>query len=209
MKSQLNLASRPLLNTTPLFALLGALLLAAVGLSAWNAALYWNTRSEMAAVEAQLDEIEQREVALLARRVELTDRLRRTDLDELGARVEAANMVLAEKSISWNLLLDRLQELVPWRVRLDSIRTSMREDVVGLSLDLRTEKPDYYWDFIEKLEAHACFSDVYPSQQTDLASGELNVTLQLNHDPWCGEPNPGAAQRKVRSKRGSRRGNRG
>jgi len=209
MRSSLNLATRPLLNTTPLFALLGALTVAAVGLSTWNAALYLSTRSEARAVESQLAELEEQERVLLERRVELTGRLQRTDLKALAERVDAANTVLAEKSVSWNLLLERLQELVPWRVRLDSIRTSVRKDSVGLALTLRTEKPDYYWDFIEKLEAHDCFSDVYPSQQTTLPDGEIEVTLKLGHDPWCGDMDADAAQRQLRSRRSSRGGRRG
>lgn len=209
MRSELNLASRPLLNTTPLFVLLLSLATAAVALTAWNAALYLNTRAEARAVETQLAEIDRQERQLLSRRLELADRLRKTDLDALGRRVNAANIVLAEKSVSWTLLLDRLQELVPWRVRLDSIRTQIRKDGIGLQLDLRTEKHDYYWDFIDKLEAHPCFSDVYPSQQIDGEGGDLEVTLQLSHDPWCGDVDANAAQRHVRKARRPTGGTRG
>jgi hypothetical protein len=209
MRSHLNLATRPLLNTAPLYLILGTLAVLAAGLTAWNAALFLNTRSEARAVESQLAELDLQEQALLDRRVALGNRLRDTDLGALGDRVNAANIVLAEKSVSWGLLLERLQEVVPWRVRLDSIRTSVKKDAIGLALDLRTEKHDYYWDFIEKLEAHECFSDVYPSQQTDLDGGEIEVILQLKHDPWCGEVAPNAPQRHVKAGRRSRGGSRG
>ena len=112
-------------------------------------------------------------------------------------------MVLSEKSVSWSLLLERLQEVVPWEVRLDLIRTATRKEGIGLSLDLTTSQPEYYWDFIERLEGHDCFADVYPSHQTDLPSGDIEVTLQLIHDPWCGGENPNPVSER---KRGRRRG---
>lgn len=205
MKSDLNLASRPLLNTTPLAVLLLSLAALALSSSAWNAALSLDTRAEARAVESQLQELADQEAKLLARRVELTRRLQATDLADLSRRVAAANTVLAEKAVSWTLLLERLQELTPWQVRLDSIQTSVRPDDVGLTLRLRTTKPDFYWDFIDKLEAHPCFSNVYPSNQSDGDDGELEVNLQLDHDPWCGEDNPNRVESR-RTARGGRRG---
>ena len=205
MRIELNLASKPLLNTTPLLVLLGALAISAVGLTAWNTGLYLNTRAEARAVENQLKELEEQEKALLDRRSELTRRLQGTDLEALERRVAAANAVLAEKSVSWTLLLERLQEVTPWDVRLEAIRTSVQDEGVNLALELRTKKADYYWDMIERLEAHPCFSNVYPSGETLKEDGELEVRLGLQHDPWCGRPNPNP-QGKGNARRGGRRG---
>jgi hypothetical protein len=205
VRTELNLASKPLLNTTPLLVLLAVLAAAAAGLTAWNGGLWLNTRAETRAVESQLLALEREEQALLDRRTELTRRLQRTDLEALSRRVAAANAVLAEKSVSWSLLLERLQEVTPWDVRLDAIRTSVGEDGVRLSLELRTPKADYYWDMIQRLEEHPCFSNVYPSNQDDTDGGELDVFLQLDHDPWCGRPNPNP-QGAERRRRGGRRG---
>lgn len=205
MRTELNLASKPLVNTTPLLVLLVALAAVAAGLTAWNAGLWLDTRAETRAVESQLLAIEREEKSLLDRRSELTRRLQQTDLEALDRRVAAANSVLAEKSVSWSLLLERLQEVTPWDVRLDAIRTSVGEEGVRISLELRTPKADYYWDMTERLEAHPCFSNVYPANQNDTEGNELEVLLQLDHDPWCGRPNPNP-QGGRSGRRGGRRG---
>jgi Tfp pilus assembly protein PilN len=205
MRSEINLATRPLVNTTPIILLLSALGAGAFGLTAWNLTLYLETRAEARAVESQLRAIRAEETALSERRIELTRRLQGTNLEELERRVDSANQVLSEKAVSWSLLLERLQEVLPWQVRLDSIRTSVGQRAIRLSLDLRTREPDYYWELIERLEGHPCFANVYPASQASEEGEELEVTLQLDHDPWCGRERPAELEDTGRSRRAGRR----
>ena len=86
--------------------------------------------------------------------------------------------------------------VMPWKARLDSIQTSPQVDNVGLRLFVVTPTHDHYWELIQRLEAHPCFSDVYPLNQEGSTGEELEVVIQLEHDPWCGEPRPNLARRR-------------
>lgn len=187
MRIELNLASRPLVNHLPHLLLLGVLAAAALGLTAWNLTLHHRTRAEARAVESQLAALGQQEDRLEAQRAELLGRLRGVDLDWLSERTSAANTVLARRTLSWSVLLQRLQELLPWHAKLESIRTTVRSNVVSLTLEMKTREYENYLKFLDDLEDSTCFSNAYSSSETWDPEGEFEVTIVVDHDPWCGE----------------------
>ncbi len=204
MRLDLNLASRPFVNRMPHAILLGTLAAAAVGLTAWNAALFARSRAEKNAVESQLTELAREEESLRARRAEVQARLAGTDLEPLIERVDTVNAVLSEKAVSWSLLLERLEEILPWPASLRSIGTSVGTE--GIKLDLEVSVADYddALTFIDDLEQSPCFSDVYPMGERR-EDGIYELQVETTHDPYCGQAPP-APKRKARAIRGGRRG---
>ncbi|MEM7248958.1 MAG: hypothetical protein AAF533_26765 [Acidobacteriota bacterium] len=206
MRVDLNLATRPLVNRTPHFLLLLVLGVAAVALTAWNGVLLWSTRSEAREVSAERSRLEAQRIAVSERADDLRKRLRQVDQDELGERVAAANEVLGQRALSWSLLLRRLQETLPWKVKMRSIRTRVSEESVDLSLEIATPEQDFYLQFIDDLEASACFSGVYPKSEGKDEDGTVwEIPLELEYDPWCGEKRPESSEPRRRGRR-SRRG---
>jgi len=209
MRFDINLASRPLVNHLPHALLLGTLAAGVVVLGAWNLSLYLTTRSEARAVESQLDELESEERRLESRRAELLSTIEQANLDRLAARVAAANDVLSQRYLSWSLLLKRLQEETPWKLRIESIRTTVSQAEVSVTLNVVTREQESYLLFIDELEASPCFSDVYPESEEREEDGRFSVTLEFEHDPWCGQAPPEILEeRRRRTTSGRRRGGR-
>lgn len=185
MRYDVNLASRPFVNHVPHLLLLSALAVAAAGLSAWNLARYLSTRSEAHAVGAQLDELARREQQLKSEEVDRRARIAATDVVGLWEDVELADSVLAEKAVAWAELFERLEDLLPWKAALRSVRTSTSATGVALAVDLMAQDQERYLQFVESLQASPCFAAVYPTRETRRDDGQFEVSLSAEYDPTC------------------------
>jgi len=113
--------------------------------------------------------------------------------------------------VSWTLLLERLEEVLPWNAAVKTIQTRVSMDgSIRISLKFRAKTHDDALELIDALEASPCFSDVYPSQDSDpgSASQEFEMTLEATHDPFCGSTPPGLPK-KIRSASTGRKVTRG
>lgn len=212
MRISVNVATRPFVNRVPHVVLLASLLVAALGLTAWNFSLWLRTRSETRAVETELAALASEEARIAARRGRLEAQLAGADLVELEGRVEAANQVLLEKALSWTLLLDRLEEHVPYDAAVKAVRTSVGPGLVSLDVNLRARNEEYYLLSLEELEKSDCFANVYPSSDLAAAQGEVEATLSMDYDPSCGTAAPAGpkkSRKAVRPKTRTRGGARG
>ena len=200
MRIDVNLATRPFQNRTPHFLLLGTLAALAAGLTAWNVGLFLRSHAAQVAVEVQRGELEADEHALEARRIAAASRLAKADLKPLALRAQAANEVLAQKALSWTLLLQRLEQQLPWQAALRSIHTNVTPDSVTLDLDVRAKTYDDALLLLDSLEKSPCFSDVYPRQDANptTAQSDFAMTLGAIYDPFCGDAPASLSQRKGR-----------
>jgi type IV pilus assembly protein PilN len=208
MRLDLNLASRPFVNRLPHVLLLSSLAAAAAGLTAWNVATVARSASEARAVKGQLSELSAEEDALRQRSAQLATSLRGVDLKPLQVRAQATNEVLAQKALRWSLLLERLEEVLPWKAALQSIQATVGKDGLVLTLKVRTQTQDELLDFLDALEASPCFSDAYPSTETVQKNGGFESSIDVHHDPYCGHAPevPGLKARGAVTRRGTGRG---
>jgi type IV pilus assembly protein PilN len=208
MRLDLNLASRPFVNHLPQVLLLSVLGAAALGLTAWNVVTVARSASEAQAVEGQLAELQEQEQELKARTGELEASLRDVDLAPLQTRATATNEVLAQKALKWSLLLERLEDLLPWKAALQSVQADVGKEGVVLSLRVRARSQDELLDFLDALEGSECFSEAYPGSETIAKGGEFETTVQVAHDPYCGHAPevPGMKARGAVTRRGGSRG---
>ena len=209
MRLDLNLASRPFVNRTPQALLLVILLVGAVAATSWNVITVARSASEARAVEGRLAKLKAEEEELRAEGVRLHARLDDVDIKPLTIRAQAANDVLAQKALSWSLLLQRLEEVLPWKAALQSIRASVGADGVRLQLKVRARSQDEVLDFLDALEASPCFEDAYPLDEGGADSADFTATIDVAHDPYCGNAPQLPAGTKARgalSRKGGRRG---
>ena len=198
MRIDVNLATRPFVNRTPQLSVLAALALLVVGCTAWNARLVLRSHAATEAAAAQRAEVAQDVAALEVRRASAEVRLAKADLRPLTLATDAANSVLAQKAVSWTLLLERLEELLPWSAALQDVQTHVnQEGTVKITLKFRAKTHDDALEFIDTLEQSPCFADVYPSADMDpkAPSTDYQMTIEASHDPFCGSPPPGLSRK--------------
>jgi Tfp pilus assembly protein PilN len=186
-----NLASRPFLNTRPVWLLTAvagtlALTLAAVNFNLWMIS------------NRGLEEQLAREQALLAEQKQLVDELRSdaAALDQvpwraLNRRVDDLNMVLREHAFSWLRLLDDLERVLPREVRIIRVSPTVGKEDVELGLEGVARDRGALLDLLDNLIADPSFDEPRPrSERTPEQSSGVgyDFVLSVKYRPEGGRP---------------------
>jgi Tfp pilus assembly protein PilN len=181
-----NLATRPFLNTRPVWLLTGAAGLLTVALLILNITLYVKTNSTLA---PQLDHLRQLEAehARLSNEVDgLLAELEKVPWRSLGSRVDATNVVLREWDFSWLNLLDDVERVMPREVRILRIGPSVGADEVSLNLAVVARTRDALIEFLNNLIIDPSFSKPIPIHEElpeESPSAGYDLRLRVNYHP--------------------------
>jgi hypothetical protein len=200
----LNLSRRPFLNSRPVVRVSLLLLLLGLALLLWNVVQFQRYLSESADKRAQIEQGEREVTRQRQASAELQKRLGALDLEQMNQRVEFLNEVIAERTFSWTLLLDRLAEVQPNDVRLLRLTPKVesderrgrarrsgrnREETVarriplGISGEARSDEA--LLQFVDNLFAHPSFANPNPSrdERVDEAGNLLKFDLNVQYVP--------------------------
>lgn len=180
----INLASRPFHNNTLYWAGLVACVVLLSAFTWYNVDLYASAEHDLERWnEALADHREaitglDREVEAMRRDVE------HLDLVALSERSSFANQIILSRLFSWTSLFDRLEEVMPPKVRLRSIRPSIGAEMIEITLDGMTPNPDALLEFEESLIKSDYFTFVYPLHESSrVKQGEINFSLTFGYVP--------------------------
>lgn len=148
----------------------------------WNLAQAVMAYQECRTIEAELDRVRQQDRNLIAEaRREGVD-LSEHALSRLAFEVELANQLLEKRVFSWTKFLTELEQAVPPRLALSSVRldqagTTVRLTGTAMSLEDITA-------FTVGLQSHATFQDPVLAQHRAGSNGfvEFDVTVQYRRD---------------------------
>ncbi len=172
---ELNLAGNPYRNDTPLLAGLGVLAAAALLFTAYNAFGYLTADSKRDALVDQLADHRAQMEAMRQEEQEIRAALGKFDADILQAQADLVSRVLNERNFSWTGLLNQLEGVLPWNVRLSSIRPQFGDSNVTV-VDLRGTAMDVdaFYALQDSLENSPRFTDVQPGSWQLLSRGMGN-----------------------------------
>ena len=185
---EINLAHQPFRNDTLAWVLVGSLAAAGLGLSIWNVGLFLSLRSQITVLTEQREELtaRQREAEREEKRLLRTGQ---AALSQLGAsRATFANLIIQQWAFSWTKLFNELERVIPYGVRLRSIRPRF-EDGVRVRVGAVARNNEAFWSFQESLQGSPAFGDVYPDvvQASDprmsLMRGEQLVSMEMEYYP--------------------------
>ena len=175
---QINLSRRYRPAVVPLRRLLiGSCILLVIGIG-WNLGQAFLTYQESLTIQAELDRVRQQDLNLIteARRegIDLSEEA----LKRLPSEVELANQLLRKRTFSWTQFLTELEQAIPPRLALSSVRldqagTMVRLTGTAVSLEDITT-------FTVGLQNHATFQDPILAQHRVGPNGlvEFDVTVQ-------------------------------
>ena len=186
-----NLASRPFLNTRPVWLVTAAAGLAALILLAVNVGFYVNSNRTLR------PQIEYRNRLLAEERAIAADvgghvtELEDVPWGSLTARVGATNVIIREHTFSWLKLLDDVERVMPYDVRIVRVSPSVGPSEVELGLVVVARTRDAMLEFLENLLADPSFSQPTPrNEKTPEESDAPGYTLALSvrYNPDGGGP---------------------
>jgi Tfp pilus assembly protein PilN len=185
-----NLATRPFLNTRPVWLVTAAAGLAALLFLALDLRLVFVANRTLINESERLDALIVRHQELKAEVTRDVEALKRVPWRTLARRVEATNLILREHSFSWLGMLDDIERVMPYDVRLTRITPNVGPDGVTLSLALIALNRDAMLELLDNLVADPRFSNPTPMTEStpeDNSSAAYVMVLRVEYDPAVGE----------------------
>jgi len=180
-----NLASKPRLNTRPVWLVVAAagfiaLVFAVVNLSVW-------LKSSRSLEEKILlhQDLEAQHERLSVEVGEKADDLNRVPWRSLSARVNAVNTVIREHEFSWIGLLDDIERVLPYDVRLTKINPRVDVNSVRLSFTAIGRTREALLDLLDAFIEDPSFSEPTPESEATPEENGFGYMLRLSvlHHP--------------------------
>ncbi|MDF0673390.1 MAG: PilN domain-containing protein [Nitrospira sp.] len=179
---QINLSRRYRPMVVPLrLLLIGSCVLLLIGIS-WNVRQVILTHQESLTIQVELDGVRQQDLDLIAEARDEGIDLSEEALKRLPFEVELANQLLEKRTFSWTKFLTELEQTIPSRLALSSVRLDQAGTMVRLT-GTATSLEDIS-SFTIGLQDHATFKDPILAQHRVGPNGlvEFDVTLRYRHE---------------------------
>ena len=185
----LNFASTPFRNKTPYYLGygLGAALL--VAFTAYNTLAFFAYSESRDALASDYSAKKTRLERFYLDSTTMQEQVRKENIEAINARATFTNSLLEQRRFSWTDLLNSLEEVQPYGVRLLSLLPRIQEK--GILIDARAASRDLedFYNFQHNLLVDPRFRRVYPGGYTHSEeSGEYLFNVQFNYFPGGAPP---------------------
>ena len=191
----INLAGRPFYNRRLYLAAYGVSIAVLVVMTVLNVVMFTADQVALGRIN-DAEEHMGTEMGSLDRREEQIRReLQGFSLAALAHEVTFTREALLQRYFSWTRLFNRLETLLPYDVRLQSIRPAIREDFIQILVAGVAKTPEAFSQFEERLIESPLFAEVYPS--SEIWEGDrrgLSFSLSFAYLPDRAPPEGGDAE---------------
>lgn len=181
-----NLATRPFLNTRPVWLVTAVAALLAVVLLVLDLRLVLVANRALDNDTARRDALIERHRILEAEVRKNVQALEKVPWRSLTRRVDATNVILHEHAFSWLGMLDDIERVMPYDVRLTRIAPAVGADQVTLAMALIAHNRDAMLQLLDNLVADPRFSDPTPSTEStpeENAAAAYVMNLRVSYHP--------------------------
>jgi len=180
-----NLASQPHLNTRPVWMVTAVAALLALGFALTNVHVWLSSSRDLEEQLVRQQKLESEHQRLAAEVGTQVENLNRVPWRSLAGRVNAVNSVIREHEFSWLGMLDDIERVLPYDVRLTKIAPKVDVDSVNLSMTAIGRTRDALLEFLDRLIADQAFSE--PTPQSEITPEESGLgyvlILTVTHHP--------------------------
>lgn len=180
-----NLATRPRLNTRPVWLVAGVTALLALVFAVVNISVWVSSSRTLEEQIVRQQELEAEFERLSTEVGERAESLNRVPWRSLTARVKAVNTVIREHEFSWIGMLDDIERVLPYDVRLTKITPAVEVDKVNLSLVAIGRTREALLDLLDAMIEDPSFSEPTPSSEITPEESGIGYVLNLTvvHHP--------------------------
>lgn len=180
-----NLSSRPLLNTRPVWLVIGVAAFLSLVFAVLNTQVWFKSNRELEEQILLLDQLKADNERLAIAVGQEAEDLNRVPWRSLAARVNAVNAVIHEHEFSWVGLLDDIERVLPYDVRLTKITPKVDVDTVNLSLTAIGRTREALLEFFDTLIDDPSFSEPTPSSEITPEESGFGYVFQMTvvHHP--------------------------
>lgn len=145
----------------------------------WDVVQAWGVGQEIATMQAALDQVREQDRELLARAGQQGLDLSESAIQLLPKEVDFANQLIAKRGFSWTRFLAELEQVIPARIAINSIRLDQTNSVVhltGSALNLEDVTA-----LTVTFQDHPRFKDPVLGQHRDAGNGVVEFDLSLRY----------------------------
>jgi len=180
----INLARRPFRNNTvhyTVFIACGVLLAIATII---NVREYYLRGTELTILRDQLTIGRQRYDKLFHDVETMKREISQVNLELLNDKSAFVNGLILSRLFSWSQLFERLEELIPYDVKVRSVRPSISAKEIEIQIDGMAKSATDLYEFEANLSNSEYFAGVYPTNESTRESKtELNFDLIMKYLP--------------------------
>jgi type IV pilus assembly protein PilN len=182
MRISLNLAIQPFRRDRPMLIASAAAGVLMFGVLCLLISMNWMERGRLAVTRAELAHMDSRLQRVAREQAKLDAILRRPENAQVLEHSVLLNTLLYRKGISWTRIFSDLEKVLPYNVRVMSIRPAVSEqNQIVLEMNVGAEQTEPLLQFLMKLENSDLFGHVSvssrlpPSQSEPLYRYKVNV----------------------------------
>ncbi len=188
MRIELNLASRPVGNLRRYYVLAGTGAVLLTLLAAAQATIFfrgwWGGREDRQETEHRRSEVPRLE----AEEKKLKQQIEQPQAQDVMDRSYFLNALIFQKSVSWTQILMDLEEMVPDRVMVVSIRPEIVErSRVRLEMLVVGESIGQLLEFLRRIESSAKFGTPVLSQEVPAQDADKDPSVKLELSVFYGQ----------------------
>jgi hypothetical protein len=179
----LNLASRPYRDYRPVYAVVvvSSILIAFLMLN--NVDTFYRYIRETKATRSKIADLDRQAETEQRQTQQVSERLLTFNVKVLSEQTQFVNARLAERAFSWSELLDRLEQVVPNDVRLQSIMPTFGKDgFVHLTVIALGKNSESMVHTLDRFNHDAHFANAFPSSE-DRTDDGYHFGVSLDYRP--------------------------
>jgi len=173
-----NLSTRPFYNERGVHAVLAAVAVIVVALTAWQV-------TRVVALSRHKTELnngvrrDRREVDDLSRRAaDIRRGLNQQELATVAAAAKEANELIERRTFSWTALFNQLEATLPQDVMLMSVRPEFKDGSTNVNMEIQGRRSEDIDAFFDRLEKTGQFRDVQWSNENVTEEGLHRMTMR-------------------------------
>lgn len=167
-----NLANKPFIKLVWLPPVLVIIWCISVGWLCLNGYHLYATFSGRGMTQKAIVELQQKERNFKKKLEVLKTKLAREDIDQLNEITGSINSLLMRHAFSWSIFLDRLEEVLPYSVRILSLQPNMDDKgSITIQINALTQERDGLLKFIDALNESPYFANPSPASLRDQERG--------------------------------------
>jgi hypothetical protein len=179
----LNLSSKPFRNNTLIYLFHGILISLVLFATAFNTYYFFHysgveteLKSKVTNSQATIRQLQQRDKKIL-------EMISRKDLKDIIKKSDFANNAIVMRKFSWTGLFNDLEEVLPYSVRMQSIRPAVKDRGIEIRVDGLAKNLRSFLEFEKNLQENDNFARVKPENYRKMGGSDIAFSLIFEYHP--------------------------
>jgi hypothetical protein len=173
-----NLSTRPFYNSRAVQVAIGALAVAVIGLTLFNAVALWRLSGTQRTLGASQSTATTEAARLRRDATRIRSQINQAELETVAAAALEANTLIDRRAFSWTDLMTQLETTLPADVRVRGVQPRLERGVFVVNMTIEARRAEDIDAFIEALEQTGRFKDVLPLIVQSTDDNLLQATIE-------------------------------